>query len=140
MKITKEFITRKADAFEKDLDDHWDNEDINTMCSKMVFEGISMDIEENDGIITMSNSVSKLFGYDVVKDIHSPCYVRTIEISPGRYQESWRTPNLPELESFISVLKDVYEDAGYKHNISDDRIYQWYIMRKRELKIDTIIE
>jgi len=143
MKKTKDgtqFIIRREDPFESENDGSWDNEDINTMCAKMVFEGIVTTLEEKDGVPTFVGSEKSLLNYDVVSDIDGYCYVRMIKIEPGRYQESWREPTKLEMEEFINLLKDLYTEQGNTNLINEDVIYQWYLTKERDSKINSIID
>ncbi len=151
MSTKKEFIYQKGDPFEYDPSDNWDNEDINTLGAKMLFEGVSTEMcEGEDGIqvnsIVLSNTQRKIFNYDVVESLKSTCYIRTVTIKPGVYSEIWDEPNLAELESFIVLLKDalvmlrdVYDDAGYKHDIREHIVHQYYRQKRRDLQIKSII-
>lgn len=144
MKKVKEdkiqFIIRREDPFDNDNDGSWDNEDINTMCAKMVFEGTITTLEEKDGNPVFVGSENSLLNYDVVKHIDGYCYVRKVEIGPGVYQETWREPSKIEMEEFINLLKDLYTDQGDENLIKEDVIYQWYITKERDSKINSIID
>lgn len=135
-----QFIIRREDPFDNDNDGSWDNEDINTMCSKMVFEGIITTLEEKDNKPTFIGSEKCLMGYDVIEKIDGYCYVRTIEKEPGKYYEYWREPTKLEMEEFIKLLKDVYTDQGDVNLIKEDIIYQWYLTKERDSKINSIID
>jgi len=139
MKKNIQFIVRREDPFENENDGSWDNEDINTLGSKMVFEGVITKLEEKDGNPVFVGSDEALIGYDVIKHLDGYCYVRTIEIEPGRYHESWREPTKMEMEGFINLLKESYTDQGNLNLIKEDIIYQWYMTKERDSKINSII-
>lgn len=92
-----------------------------------------------DGKITFIGGEKKLLNYDIVEDIEGPCYVREINIKPGTHHELWREPTDIELDRFIDLLKDVYEQEGDVNLIKDDIIYTWYISKKRDSKINNIL-
>jgi signal peptidase I len=152
METKTQFIFRREEPFKKKIGDRWDNEDINTLGSNMVFEGFITDVFNGAPVVddilfpSYSNNVIShffseiLLNYDVVRNIDSYCYIRTIEIRPGSYQESWREPTDNEMYQFINILKDVYRNQGDVNYIKDDRIYKWFLKKERDNKIDSIID
>ncbi len=134
MKTETQFIFRLEEPFEKGIGDKWDNKDINTLGCRTVFEGYVGNIED---ISKTPLSNKTLLNYDIVKDIEGYCYVRTIEIRPGSYQESWREPTENEMYKFIESLKENFNGKG---DLNENIIYQWYRRKARNLKIDSIIE
>lgn len=140
MKKIVQFILRREDPFDNDNSGSWDNEDINTLYAKQVFEGVVITIDEKDGNVSLIGSEDSLINYDIVSHIDGYCYVRTIEKEPGRYYEYWREPNKNEMNEFINILKDLYTNQGNVNLINDDIVYQWYLVKERDSKINSIID
>lgn len=133
MEKKTEFVIRREDPYDRTYEDN------NTMCAKKVFEGIVAEMKVEDGRITFIGGEKKILNYDILSDIEGFCYVREIEIKPGTYHEKWREPTQYELDEFIILLKDVYEQEMDADRIKEDIIYNWYIYKKRDLKINNIL-
>lgn len=137
MEKKTEFVIRREDPYDRTY--HHDNEDINTMCAKKVFEGVVAEMNVEDGKITFIGGEKKILNYDILSDIEGYCYVREIEIKPGTHHEKWREPTDFELDEFIILLKDIYDQEGDINRIKEDIIYSWYISKKRDSKINNIL-
>ena len=127
--IREEFVIRRMDPVDNKDNNHtplYGEEDLNTLLCKKLFSGITMEAN------TFTKINHRVLSYDVVSDIDSHCYIRTIEEIPGRYTESWREPSIDEYGEFIKVL--IKSNSKYK----DDIIYKEYISKSRDDKFNKL--
>lgn len=127
-----EFIVRISEPYGKDKKDR-SIVDMSSFSSTKFFTGVKINIEDDN----LSPAEDITFGFDIVQNIDSPCYIRTITQSIGSHHEIWKEPNIDELNSFIKVTGIL--DDKMNENLKSGEIYQYCIRRKREEKINTII-
>lgn len=127
-----EFIVRISEPYSKEEKDR-SLVDMSSFSSTKFFTGVKVNIEDDN--IFPAEDIT--FGFDIVKHIDSPCYVRTITQSIGSHHEIWREPDIDELNLFIKVTGIL--DDKMNGNLKGGIIYQYCVQRIREEKINTII-